>query len=50
VVVDNGAGQARDYAVLHELITQRMRHVTRGLGCLAIIPSQAAAARSASCA
>lgn len=38
VVVDSGRGRARDYKVLHELITQRTRHVTRGLGCLAIIP------------
>jgi hypothetical protein len=38
VVVDNGSGRVRDYKVLHELITQRMRHVSRGLGCLAIIP------------
>jgi hypothetical protein len=41
VVVDNGSGRQRDYKVLHELVTQRTRHVTRGLGCLAIIPSGA---------
>ena len=41
VVVDNGSGRVRDYAVLHELIMQRTRHVTRGLGCLAIIPDKA---------
>lgn len=41
VVVDNGSGRARDYKVLHELITQRTRHVRRGLGCLAIIPQGA---------
>lgn len=41
VVVDNGSGRVRDYKVLHELVTQRTRHVTRGLGCLAIIPQGA---------
>jgi hypothetical protein len=41
VVVDNGSGRVHDYKVLHELITQRTRHVTRGLGCLAIIPNRA---------
>jgi hypothetical protein len=41
VVVDSGAGRVRDYKVLHELVTQRTRHVTRGLGCLAIIPKGA---------
>ena len=41
VVVDNGSGRVRDYKVLHELVTQRTRHVTRGLGCLAIIPEGA---------
>lgn len=38
VVVDNGSGRARDYKVLHELVTQRTLHVTRPLGCLVIIP------------
>jgi hypothetical protein len=41
VVIDDGRGQASDYQILRGMVADQSSRYERGLGCLAVIPSNA---------